>query len=99
MSNQPSRSSQRQSRRAERRAAQERQARRQRLLLVGGAVALALIVGLGLILLPNLTGGGSSASNSNIQIAEGAPTGVPTSDRTMGDPNAPVTVVEWGDYQ
>jgi hypothetical protein len=76
---------------------EERRSRRRRLLVVVGAVALAVIVGLGLILLPNLVGG--SSSPANIQVAEGAPTGVPTSDRTMGDPNAPVTVTEWGDYQ
>jgi ferric-dicitrate binding protein FerR (iron transport regulator) len=87
----------RRNRRAERRAQAEQQARRRRFAIVGGAVALALVVAVGLILVAHFSTGGGSAAN--ITVAEGAPTGVPTDGNTMGDPNAPVTVVEWGDYQ
>ncbi|HET7034330.1 MAG TPA: hypothetical protein VFI42_01485 [Thermomicrobiaceae bacterium] len=98
MSNKSPRSEERRSRRAERKAAEERAARNRRLGLVVGAIGLALIAGLALILVPRVTSG-NGGGISDIVAAEGAPTGVPTSDRTMGDPNAPVTVVEWGDYQ
>ncbi|HEU5424643.1 MAG TPA: hypothetical protein VFU72_13955 [Nitrolancea sp.] len=97
MSNKTPRSDERRSRRAERKAAEERAARNRRLGLVIGAIGIALIAGLALILLPKVTSGNGGVSD--ITVAEGAPTGVPTSDRTMGNPNAPVTVVEWGDYQ
>ena len=95
--NQRPQSGERQSRRAERRAQAEQQAKRRRFAIVGGAIGLALVAALVLILVAHFTSG--SGSNGTITVAEGAPTGVPTNANTMGDPNAPVTVVEWGDYQ
>jgi sugar phosphate permease len=83
------------SRRAERKAA-ARQARRRRLLsLLGGAVivALAIVVALIVINRPNNSG------LPPIQPAAETHPNIPTSGRTMGNQSAPVTVVEWGDYQ
>ncbi|CCF85023.1 hypothetical protein NITHO_4340008 [Nitrolancea hollandica Lb] len=34
-----------------------------------------------------------------MKAAAELPPDVPTNGRTMGDPNAPVKIVEWGDYQ
>jgi protein-disulfide isomerase len=82
--------------RAARRLAAARAAeRRRRLWLLGGAVALAVIVAVGLI-----------AVNRPMPVADelriddaAAPLGVPSTGRVMGAAEAPVHVVEYGDYQ
>ena len=79
------------SRRAERKAA-TKQARRQRLLsLLGGSVVIALAM----ISEPQPRNSGLPP----IQPAPETHPNIPTSGRTLGNPSAPVTVVEWGDYQ
>ncbi|HET8522735.1 MAG TPA: hypothetical protein VFL82_05845 [Thermomicrobiales bacterium] len=85
------------SRRAERRLAAERAAKRRRYTFFGGAIALAVLVAI-ILVVANLDKG----SNSNLPAIAAAPpldASIPTDGRTMGDPNAPVTFVEWGDYQ
>lgn len=75
----------------------ERKARRNRLLLkIGGAASIAVLAVVALIVINN-------ARDDNTISALVVPTPsaiqVPTDGRTKGDPDAPVTIVEWADYQ
>jgi hypothetical protein len=79
--------------RAQRRAAQEQAERRKQLALVGSAIGVALLVALILILLNRPPDIGAP-----IVAAEPLPASIPVEGRTMGDPNAPVTLTEWGDF-
>jgi protein-disulfide isomerase len=83
------------SRRAERRIQERRAARQRRLWFFGGAVILAVVAALVLILANR--GGGSGLP----AVVAAAPleTGIPTNGTTIGDPKAPITVVEYGDFQ
>jgi protein-disulfide isomerase len=85
----------RRGRRSARKLAAERAAKRRKRLTVFGAGGLAIVIALGLILVPRLGGGGTSA----ITIAPDPVASVQTNAETMGDPNAPVKVVEWANYQ
>ncbi len=67
------------------------------LLMVGGAVGVAVIAVLALILLNNESEG--SASNEPVSPPPPIAADVTTEGRTMGDPDAPVTVIEYGDFQ
>lgn len=91
-----------QERREQQRAAREQQqaaraqkARQERQLkLIGGIVLAAVIIAGLLIFLNRPTGTGE------LQImAAPIPEGVPVNGRVLGDPNAPVTIIEYGDYQ
>jgi hypothetical protein len=64
------------------------------MLAIGGVVVVAIIAVVALIFLS-----GDSASSEPVQVAEAPSPDIPTDGRVMGNPNAPVTVVEWGDYQ
>jgi protein-disulfide isomerase len=86
------------SRRAERRITKQRAARQRRAWLFGGTIALALVAALTLILL-NRGGGGSASDLSPVVAGAAIDPAIPQSGRVLGNPNAPVTVVEWGDYQ
>jgi protein-disulfide isomerase len=70
-------------------------ARRRRLYLIGGAIALALIVAGGLIW--------SNRDSSNLpglrEADAAALANIPTDGRIIGDSDAPVHLVEYGDYQ
>jgi hypothetical protein len=79
--------------RAQRRAAAEQAAQRKRLMLLGGAIAAALIVALVLILINRPQDMGAP-----VLAAEPPPASIPVQGMTMGQEDAPVTVVEWGDY-
>jgi protein-disulfide isomerase len=87
------RAERRQSGRAQRRAAEEQAARRRPFLLVGGAVAAEHVVALVLIFANRPQSGGAP-----ILAADPLPASIPAEGRVMGQPDAPVTVVEWGDY-
>ena len=80
--------------RAQVRAETER-ARRRRIALIAGAVVVAVLVAGGLIW--------SNRSSSNLPSLHAADVaafeGVPANGRVIGDPNAPVHLVEYGDYQ
>lgn len=78
------------------RIAAEREAKRRK-RVVAGAVAIAAVLALGLILL-NLPGG----DGERLPAVVAAPASygdVPTEGRVLGNPDAPVTVIEYGDYQ
>jgi protein-disulfide isomerase len=66
------------------------------MLLVGGAVAAAVVLAIVLIVL-NLPG--DDRDHPDVVAATDPHPGVQSDGRTLGDPNAPVTVVEYGDYQ
>jgi protein-disulfide isomerase len=87
----------RHSRRAERRIQERRAAQYRRRLVFGGAVAVAVVAAVVLIL---ITRGGNGESNLPPVVAGATiDASIPQNGRVLGDPNAPVTVVEWGDYQ
>jgi len=86
------------SRRARNRIEQQRKARQRRLLYFGSAVAVALIV-VATLILANLLG---DDTDDLPRIREAAVTidpSIPREGRVIGDPNAPITLIEWGDYQ
>ncbi len=87
----------RKNRRSVRKEASQRQAKRRRQFTVAGVAGLAVLIALGLILVPKL--GGSSSNNSTIKIADSQSTGIPKNGKVLGDPNAPVKIVEYGNYQ
>lgn len=84
------------SRRAQRRAKQERAARRRRQLLIGGVVVVAVLAAVVLIYLNRPK---AEQATAPVQPATGHFTGIPQNGRVLGNPNAPVLLVEWGDYQ
>jgi protein-disulfide isomerase len=83
------------SRRAERRIQEHRSAQQRRLWFFGGAVAIAVVAASVLILANK--GGGSSLPI--VVAAAPLENGIPADGTTMGDPSAPITVVEYGDFQ
>ncbi len=76
-------------RRTEARAARRRSAQRRNVLIAAAVAALAAV---GLFLVgPGLTGALSGGGDPSVAAAYVAP--------VRGDPNAPVTIVEYGDFQ
>ncbi|HEY4279236.1 MAG TPA: thioredoxin domain-containing protein [Conexibacter sp.] len=93
----------RQERQERERAAAARARQRTRLFQLGGAVALAAVI---VIVILVATGGGDSGPKKQAgetvagQNATAALfDGIPQNGMTLGDPNAPVTMVEFGDLQ
>jgi hypothetical protein len=88
-----SRSERRISGRAQRKVAEEQAARRKRLTMVGGAIAAALLIALVVFLATRPREAGPP-----VLAAEQMSDTIPTEGMAMGAADAPVTVVEWGDY-
>jgi protein-disulfide isomerase len=87
----------RDAKREEARIAAERAAQRKRQLTILAAIAgIAIIAVTALIL---LTGDDSDESAAPPIAAAPAPLTVPSSGLTLGNPDAPVNIVEYGDYQ
>jgi protein-disulfide isomerase len=85
------------SKRQQRKLEQQRAERRKRLLMiVGGVVAVAIVAVLVLIFVNNR---GDSSNLPDVQAAAAPDAAIPVNGMTIGDPNAPVKVVEYGDYQ
>ena len=82
--------------RNQRRIAAQRAQRRRRLALLGGAIGIALIAVIGLIFL-------NSRDDSDVDRVVAATTtfdaSIPRDGQTLGNPDAPVTVEVWSDYQ
>ncbi|HWV34516.1 MAG TPA: DsbA family protein [Thermomicrobiales bacterium] len=73
-------------------------ARRRRLItMISGVVAVAVIAVVILVIVNNL--GKDDGSLENLPAAESIYGGVQSQGLTLGDPNAPVTVTEYADYQ
>ncbi len=70
-------------------------ARKRRLYLIGGAIVIALIVAGGLI----WTNRDSSNLPGLHEADAAALADIPTDGRVLGDPDAPVHLIEYGDYQ
>lgn len=87
---------QRPSRRAERRIHEQRAARQRRLWFFGGAVTIAIVAALVLILVNR--DNGSSGFPAAVAAAP-LDANIATDGLSIGDPNAPVTVIEYGDFQ
>ena len=79
--------------RAQRKVAEEQAARRKRLMMLGGTIAAALIIALVVFLVTRPREAGPP-----VLAAEPMSDTIPTEGMTMGAEDAPVTVVEWGDY-
>ncbi len=101
------RSERRAAARAERdRAAAARARQRQRLWILGGVLALAAVI---VVIIAVAAGGGDDATDRPaLQAGESLPgqveanqrfTGIPQRGITLGDPRAPVTMVEFADLQ
>jgi protein-disulfide isomerase len=85
------------SKRQQRKIEQQRAERRKRLLMiVGGVAAVAIVAVLVLIVVNNRS---DSSNLPDVQAGTPPDPSIPTSGMTIGDPNAPVKVVEYGDYQ
>ncbi|MCX7622335.1 MAG: DsbA family protein [Thermomicrobium sp.] len=84
------------SRRAQRKLEAERRARQRRMLFVAVPVVIAVIAaGIGIWLNQR-----SAQHVAAVQMPDVSKyTSVPRDGRILGDPNAPVHVIEWGDYQ
>ena len=87
------RSERRISGRAQRKIAEEQSARRKRLTMVGSAIGVALLVALVVFLITRPREAGPP-----VLAAEPMSDEIPVAGMTMGPEDAPVTVVEWGDY-
>lgn len=59
----------------------------------------AMVVALSIVAALFVVSGPSGSGLPPVQAAAELPTDIPVNGRTIGDPNAPVKVVEWGDYQ
>lgn len=91
------RRSQQISRRAERRLTAERNARRNRVMRIGGVIAAVAVVAA--IVFAVIRGGEEGDNFPAIAAAVSTLPEVPVEGRAIGNPDAPVTVVEYGDYQ
>jgi protein-disulfide isomerase len=63
--------------------------------MVVGAISIAVIIALALIIIPQLGKDGLG----EIKTADASAAGLPSNGNVLGDPSAPVKVVEWGNYQ
>jgi hypothetical protein len=87
------RSERRMSGRAQRKIAEEQAARRNRLTIIGSAIGAALLIALIVFLVTRPRDVGPP-----VLAAEPMSDAIPVAGMAMGAEDAPVTVVEWGDY-
>jgi hypothetical protein len=87
------RSERRVSGRAQRKIAEEQAARQKRLNILGSAIGAALLVALVVFLITRPREAGPP-----VLAAEPMSDEIPVAGMSMGPEDAPVTVVEWGDY-
>src|SRR5918997_2384781 len=87
------RSERRISGRAQRRIAEEQAERRKRLTMLGSAIGAALLIALIVFLITRPREAGPP-----VLAAEPMSDEIPVAGMVMGAEDAPVTVVEWGDY-
>ena len=87
------RSERRTSGRAQRKIAEEQAARRKRLTILGSAIGAALLIALIVFLITRPREAGPP-----VLAAEPMSDAIPVAGMAMGAEDAPVTVVEWGDY-
>ena len=78
---------------AQRKIAEEQAERRKRLTIIGSAIGAALLIALIVFLVTRPRDVGPP-----VLAAEPLPASIPVAGMSMGAEDAPVTVVEWGDY-
>src|SRR3954451_18883351 len=83
--------------RAQRRMEEQRRAKRRRLSLLGGAIGVALVAVVALIFISRDSG--SATGLPAVVAGPQIDASIPQNGQVLGDPNAPVTLVEWADYQ
>jgi protein-disulfide isomerase len=86
------------SRQSARKVAEQRAARQRRRRLLGGTVIGALLV-VAILIALNRPSTSTLSSFGNIAIAAPLDSGLTMDGLVLGKAEAPVTVVEWGDYQ
>ena len=79
--------------RAQRKIAEEQAARRKRLTVLGSAIGVSLLIALVVFLITRPRDAGPP-----VLAAEPMSDAIPVAGMAMGPEDAPVTVVEWGDY-
>jgi protein-disulfide isomerase len=84
--------------RAERRRQEEQRARTRKLLFLGGVLTIGLVVAIGLIVISQRSDDNGTGLPALV-AANPLDASIPSDGRVLGDPNAPVTLVEWADYQ
>jgi protein-disulfide isomerase len=78
----------------------EAQVRRQRLLKLGSAVAFLAIVAVAVaVIVSQSQGGGGGGQLEDIGLVRKLLAGIPQSEMVLGEPNAKVKLVEFGDLQ
>ena len=82
--------------REQRRLAAIHAERRRRLVRLGGIVAVAIVIAAALFIYNREQGSDLPSVRPGTIAIDAA---IPRDGRVLGDPNASVTVVEWGDYQ
>lgn len=88
------------SHRVERRLLEARRARNRRALIAGGAAACAIMIAIVLIAISQRGNSpDESAGLPAIVAARSIDRSIASDRRRLGDPNAPVFLVEWADYQ
>ena len=89
----PSRAEDRLSGRAQRKIAAEQAAKRRKIMVAAGVVLAAAAIALIAFFFTR------QPAVAPVAVAPTLEQDIQVAGRTMGDPNAPVKVVEWGDYQ
>lgn len=95
-SDNPGQRDQRRNRRAVRKQAAEQQAKRQRLIGGIAIVVLIALIGTGVLIALNWP---TTPSERGLVAAPANNDSAPIAGRTIGNPDAPVEIVEYGDYQ
>jgi protein-disulfide isomerase len=83
-------------------AAQQAKRRQELMKWLGTGLLLAVFAVVAMIIINNREGSDSPGSNADVATvvaAESLPEGIQQNGNVLGDPNAPVLIVEYGDYQ
>lgn len=85
------------SRRAQRRIDEENKRKRQRMMMFGGAVALAVVV-VGVLIAINRPDDEETIDTA-ITVPAARDASIPHEGRTLGNPDAPMTIIQYADFQ
>jgi protein-disulfide isomerase len=78
---------------------QQRDARRKRFLQIIGGVLVIVIIAVGVLVAVNRDNGSGDGDLNDIVAGAAIPESVPVSGMTIGSPDAPLKITEYGDYQ
>ncbi len=85
--------------RAQRHAQQQQEARRKRFLQIAGGVMAVVIVAVGVLIAVNRDSGSNKNDLAAIVAGTEIPSSIPVNGLTIGSPDAPLKLTEYGDYQ